>query len=268
MEIVDADPARLWRLYADHAAVLFRGGPRPTFHASDRWFFAATGSDHVDMNQAALFGEADAADAELLARQVLEAGVPCLLGCSDGVLERVAPALTGAGFARLPNREAVFRRPGPPQALEPSAFVVQRVRSNADVEAMQAIFEEAHGYDRALIAALYGDRIRADDGFSAWIAWDGSEPISFAIVVEVGASLSIWEVMTPERHRRRGGARAVVSAALARAGASAARPIEETLFWASPAGRPLYEAMGFVIADEVDAWTLGASAEDLAAVGA
>ena len=36
----------------------------------------------------------------------------------------------------------------------------------------------------------------------------------------------------------------------------------------SPAGRPLYEAMGFVVADEVDAWTLGASAEDLAAVGA
>lgn len=41
---------------------------------------------------------------------------------------------------------------------------------------------------------------------------------------------------------------------------------EEVLFWASPAGRPLYEAMGFVIADEVDAWAIGASAEDLAAV--
>jgi GNAT superfamily N-acetyltransferase len=238
------------------------------FHATDRWFFAATGSDHVDMNQAALFGEADAEDAALLASQVVKAGVPCLLGCSDGVLERAAPALTAAGFARLPNREAIFWRPGPPPSIEPAGFEVRRVRSDVDVVAMLAIFEEAHGYDPTSIAALYGGRIKGDDGFSAWLAWDGPDPISFTIVVEVGTALSIWEVMTPERHRRRGGARAVVNAALAGAAAVAARTIEETLFWASPAGRPLYEAMGFVVADEVDAWALGASAEDLAAVGA
>ncbi len=220
------------------------------------------------MNQAALFGEADADDAALLARQVVEASVPCLLGCSDGVLDRVAHALTAGGFARLPKREAIFWRPGPPQALEPSNFEVRRVRTDVDVAAMLAIFEEAHGYDSASIGALYGGRVKDDDGLSAWLAWDGPEPISFTIVVEVGTALSIWEVMTPERHRRRGGARAVVNAALAGAAAVAIRPIEETLFWASPAGRPLYEAMGFVIADEVDAWALGASPEDLAAVGA
>lgn len=220
------------------------------------------------MNQAALFGDADADDATLLVGQVLEAGVPCLLGCSNGVLDRASPALTAGGFAQLPDREAIFWRPGPPQALEPSAFEVRRVRSDADVVAMQAIFEEAHGYDPASIAALYGGRVKGDDGLSAWIAWDASEPISFTIVIEVGAVLSIWEVMTPVRHRRRGGARAVVNAALAGAAAAASRPIEETLFWASPAGRPLYEAMDFVVGDEVDAWVLGASAEDLAAVGA
>jgi hypothetical protein len=268
LAIVGADPARLWRLYAEHAAVLFRGGPRPTFDATDRWFFAATGSDHVDMNQAALFGPAGAEDAELLAQRVLAADVPCLLGCSDGVVERVAPVLTAAGFERMPKREAIFWRRGPPQASEPSAFDVRRVRSDPDIVAMQAIFEEAHGYDPASIAALYGGRVKGDDGLSAWLAWDGTEPISFTIVIELGPTLSIWEVMTPVRHRRRGAARAVVSAALAGAAAVAAVPIEETLFWASPAGRPLYEAMGFHIADDVDAWALGASAEDLAAVGA
>ena len=60
----------------------------------------------------------------------------------------------------------------------------------------------------------------------------------------------------------------MVNAALACAAAVAARPIEGTLFWASPARRPLYEAMGFVIADDADARSLGARAEDLAAAGA
>ena len=265
---VRAEASRLWSLYAQHAAVLFRSGPNPDFHATDRSFFVASGSDHVDMNQAALFGPADAEDAERLAAWVVSAGVPCLLACSDGVLERVEPALRQAGFVHLPTREAIFRRPGPPKQPEASAFEVRRVDRDGDVAAMLGIFEEAHGYDPASIAALYGGRVHGDPDFSAWLAWEGPEPISFVIVIAVGASLSIWEVMTPQRHRRRGGARAVVEAALAGVAAERSEPVEETLFWASPAGRPLYEAMGFVIADEIDAWTLGASAEDLAAVGA
>ena len=260
--------ARLWRLYAHHAALLFSSGPRPSVQTTDRWFFAATGSDHVDMNQGALFGEASADDATLLANAVLDAGYrACSVvrtGCSS---ESRRP-----WRERVSSRSRIERRcsGGPARSSRqlPSAFDVRRVRSDADIAAMQAIFEEAHGYEPEAIARLYGDRVKGDDGFSAWLAWDGDEPVSFTIVIEVGASLSIWEVMTPKRHRRRGAARAVVTSALAGAAAVAARPIEETLFWSSPAGRPLYESMGFAIADHVDAWAIGASAEDLEAVGA
>ncbi|HUQ43792.1 MAG TPA: GNAT family N-acetyltransferase [Candidatus Limnocylindria bacterium] len=263
-----AEAARLWRRYADHAAVLFRSGPRPTMEFTDQWFVVASGAQHVDMNQGALYGEATAEDAERLASRVLAAEVPCLLGCSDGVQERVAGTLRAAGFEQLPNREAMFRRPGLPEVPEPSPFEVRRVRSRDDFAAMQSIFLEAHGYSPESIERIYGGRVTGDDGFSAWLAWDGGEPVSFTIVIEVGPSLSIWEVMTPPRHRRRGAARAVVAGALASVANSATQQIEETLFWASPAGRPLYERMGFVVADEVDAWTIGASPEDLAAVGA
>lgn len=262
------DAATLWRLYAEHAALLFAGGPRPTIHVNARWLFAASGTPHVDMNQGALFDGATAADAEALARQVLAADVPCLLGCSDGILERVAPTLARAGFMPLPNQEALFWRPGPPAPPGPTAFEVRRVRTDTEVKGMLAIIEEAHGYDPAMIDRLYGGRVRGDDGLSAWIAWEGAVPVSFAIVIEVGSSLSLWEVQTPVRHRRRGAARAVVAAALVGAAAGARQPIQETLFWASPAGRPLYDSMGFVIGDLVDAWAIGASAEDLAAVGA
>ena len=260
--------ASLWRLYGRHAVALFASGPRPSAHVTDRWFFAATGTDHLDMNQAVLFGDATLEDAEAIARIVLEAEVPCLLGCSDGVLERVAPALHSAGFEQMPKREAMYWRPGPPETPGPSPFEIRRVRSDLEVAGMLAIVEEAHGYDPAMVDQLYGDRARGDDGFSAWIAWDGAEPVSFMIAIAIAGSLSLWEVQTPVRHRRRGAARAVVAGGLAGAAAAARQPIEDTLFWASPAGRPLYEAMGFIEADLVDAWSLGARPEDLAAVGA
>jgi hypothetical protein len=262
------DAATLWRRYAEHAALLIAGGPNPTLHVDDRWFFAGTGTQHVDMNQGALFDAATVEDAEAIAWLVVGAEVPCLLGCSAGVEERAAPSLVRAGFVPLPNQEALFWRAGPPAPPGETPFEVRRVRTDTEVAGMLAIIEEAHGYDPAMIDRLYGGRVRVDDGLSAWIAWEGSDPISFAIVIEVGSSLSLWEVQTRVRQRRRGAGRAVVAGALAGAGAAAHRPIEETLFWASPAGLPLYASMGFVVGDLVDAWAIGASPEDLAAVGA
>ena len=259
---------RLWERYGRHAELVFRGGPGPASHATARSFAAMSGAEHVDLNQAALFGAATAGDAEALVTEVLDAGVPCLLACSDGVLGRVAVVLSAAGFVQLPQREALFRQPGSPPSPLPSPFSVRSVRTPADVGAMRSLFAEAHGYGPALIDRLYGERVGANDGFSAWIAWDGPEPVSFAIVTSTSNSLALWDVMTPMRQRRRGGARAVVSHALADVAANSTTPIEETIFWSTPLGRPLYEAMGFVIADDIDAWTLGASEEDLAAVGA
>jgi len=74
-------------------------------------------------------------------------------------------------------------------------------------------------------------------------------------------------MMTPPRHRRRGAARAVLTRALAEAAAEGG-PVDQIVFWSTPLGRPLYESLGFEVADVLQVWTLGASPEDMAAVGA
>ena len=132
---------------------------------------------------------------------------------------------------------------------------------------MQAMFLEVHGYGRDVTDGLHAEPIRAG-AIAGWLAWDGGEPVSFALVTRVAGTLSMWEVMTPARHRRRGAGRAVVIEALRAAADAAPEPIAETVFWSSPAGAPLYEALGFRMVDTVRAWTRGASDADLAAVGA
>ena len=245
------------------------GGPAPAAYVDEHTIFVASGAQHVDMNQAIVLPGATEADARRLLDRILPADVPVLLGCSDGAQEGVAQILTEGGFVPLPLREALFWMRGVPAAA-PAPFDVRPVASDADVVAMQALFEEAHGYETELTGAVYGRIVRSGGPATGWIAWDGIEPVSFAIVTSAAGSLSLWNVLTPPRHRRRGAARAVVAAALAAAAArshAAGVPIEQTFFWSSPAGRPLYEAMGFVIADNVDAWVLGASEADLAAIG-
>jgi predicted acetyltransferase len=73
-------------------------------------------------------------------------------------------------------------------------------------------------------------------------------------------------MMTSPRHRRRGAARAVLTQALADT-ATDGGSVETTVFWSTPLGRPLYESLGFEVADHLTVWTLGASPEDMAAVG-
>lgn len=265
------DAASVWRLYAAHAAIVFSGGPAPSAYATDRSFFVPSGAQHVDLNQAALFGAATSSDAHEVLERIQAAGVPVLLGCSNGVEGRVGAVLADAGFRWMPNRERLFWMPGAPEPAAHPAFEVRRVATDADVAAMQAIFAEAHDYAPELIGAMYRELLRSGDAASGWLAWDGDEFVSFAIVTQAQASLGLWEVMTPVRHRRRGAARTLVAtalAAVARTAGGAGRSIEQTLFWSSPAGQPLYESMGFRVADTVDVWTLGASEADLAAVGA
>ncbi len=262
--------ARLWRLYARHAAIVLGGGPASTVALDERWFVVTSGSGHVDLNQGAVFGGAGTADVVALGVVAAMADVPMLLGCSAtaGTVDDIDAPLAAAGFVPLAATERLFQMAGVPKlAAEPPPFAVRRVASDLDHQAMHAMFLEVHGYVRDLTEALFGRPIRSGS-ISGWLAWDGEEAVSFAIVARVERSLSIWEVMTPLRHRRRGAGRAIVIEALGAEAAAAREPIAETLFWSSPAGKPLYDALGFREVDTVRAWARGASDDDLAAVGA
>ena len=260
----------LWRSYAAHAALAFRGGPAPDTHARDSSLLVVSGAPHVDLNHAALFADATVEDALEIVALIEAAKVPVLLGCSAGLDERAKEVLANAGFVHARNAERLFWFPETIGVVEHPPFDVRRVESDSDVEAMVEIFVEGHGYAAELVREMYGTALRMDDRARGWLAWDGAEPVSFAIVTANEGTLSLYDVTTPTRHRRRGAGRCVVANALAATAEHAARsgsPITQTFFWSSPAGQPLYETMGFLPADVVDVWTIGASAEDLAAVG-
>ena len=115
---------------------------------------------------------------------------------------------------------------------------------------------------------MYGRDLLTSAGVGCWLAWDGSEPVSWTFVTRVDGTSALFDMMTPPQHRRRGAARNVLTRALADAAARDVGRTESTAFWATPMGRPLFEALGFWVADDVTLWTYGASADELAAVGA
>lgn len=260
--------ADLWLTYARHAALLFATGPRPQSAKTDCRFVALSGAPHLELNQAALYGQATEADAREIARLALDCDVPMLVARSHSVPDTVAEPLRAARFARLAVVEHTYWMPGVPALRIAGSFAVRAMASDDDHRAMESMFAEVHGYSRSIIASLFGRAVRAGDGVTGWMAWDGSEPVSSLLVTECDGWLGLWDVMTPARHRRRGAASQLIVAALNEVARTAARPIVGTLFWSSPAGAPLYEALGFRVGDTLDAWALGATPAELAASGA
>ena len=97
-----------------------------------------------------------------------------------------------------------------------------------------------------------------------WLAWDGGEPISVVWIVHHEDVLGVMEMMTPARHQRRGAGRALLTHALA---AEWRDDTEFTVLLATPAGRRLYESVGFETSDEVMTRFRGLDDAVLAAIG-
>ncbi len=256
------DAAALWETFAEHAPRVRPGGRAPARAAGNGWFAMLTGEAHPDLNECVLTSRATAADAADLVAFVAAAGVPALVSVASGAEADATAPLAAAGFARAPAREPLMWCPARPRR-ETGGLRVEEVRSPARRAQAVAIIAEAHVMepdvaDRAL--AALPDR---DGRVAAWLAYEGAEPVS-VVWATPGARIGIWSMMTPVQHRRKGGARAVLTCALE---ALWGPGTEGAFLFSTPAGRPFYEAVGFTAVDDATTWTRGASAGFLAAIG-
>jgi hypothetical protein len=256
------DAAALWETFAEHAPRVRPGGRAPARGSGSGWFAMLTGEAHPDLNESVLTSRAGAADAAELVAFVAAAGVPALVSVASGAGPEVTAPLAAAGFARAPAPEPLMWSPARPPRTA-AGLRVEEVRSASERASAVSIVAGAH-----MMAVEVADRTLAplpdpDGRVAAWLAYDGREPIS-VVWATPGRRIGIWSMMTPAQQRRRGGARAVLTCALA----ALWRPDTEGAFlFSTAAGRPFYEAVGFTAVDDASTWTRGASAEFLAAIG-
>jgi hypothetical protein len=142
-------------------------------------------------------------------------------------------------------------------------FRVARARDRGELDEAIAIAVEAHVVDAASARRTLGRDVREDEGVGTWIAWDGDDPVS-VVWLTTGEDIGVWSMMTPVRHRRRGAGRAVLTAALGDVWSGTTR---SALLWSTPAGRALYELVGFTAVAEGISWVPAGFDAEVAALG-
>lgn len=246
---MDADA--LWHRFAAHLARLYAGLDL-TFERGPGWLAVLSNEQHTDVNICALLSDATRRSSEAVVGLLTRAEVPGVVSASTSLDAGAVEPLGAAGFVAAPLSEPLMWLESRP-SRSTSEFEVRRVGTNEELSQAIAIAAEAHAIDGALLARLLARNVRTDDDVTTWIAWSGNEAVSVAWATR-GPELGVWQMMTPARHRRRGAARATLTTAL---GELWDDGVEGAFLWASPAGRPLYERVGFRVVQERQVWVLG-----------
>ena len=257
---VDVEGA--WTTFAEHAARLYRVGPEHT-PSGARWRAVVSGGDHPDLNPAVLLPGATADDAAGLLAALAAADVPGLISPSDLADAGAAETLRAGGYVAAPLPEALMRCTALPDRVE-GAFRVARVRNRGELDVAIGVAAETHVVDVASAERTLAREVHEGEDVGTWIAWDGDQPASVVWLTAAGDEIGVWSMMTPVRHRRRGAGRAVLTAALDDVWNGTTRA---ALLWSTPAGRPLYESVGFTAVAEGISWVPAGFEAEVAALG-
>ncbi len=252
---------RAWRVFEELTAAFDAGGEGGTAHAGQGWFASLSNTPNGELNVCGLTARADRQSADELI-DLLGADQPAIVFTSGALTAAARAPLLGAGFELAETAEPLMRC-GQPPAVAAAPFRVAPATRESDVELAIDVTAEAHRVDRSLLAASIGIGARSD-GREVWLAWDGEEAVSALWLAREGGTIGVMEMMTPKRHQRRGAGRCLLTGALT---ATWDATIAEAVLLATPAGRGLYESVGFVAVDEALTCVRGLDDDVLGAIG-
>ena len=253
---------RVWDAYQAVGSRLYGAGLRASIHRRSTWFALLSGEQEGELNVCGLLPGATSASAAELTSAIDGLGVPAIIFVSEFAEPAAGDHLAAEGYETAEVEEPLMRSDRPPSPVV-SDFAVRPAANAAEIAAAIALTSEAHAVRRDLLERTFAQAAK-DTSIRVWLALDGDEPVSVAWLGRDGEALGVKEMMTPERHQRRGAGRAVLTAALA----AEWRP--ETRFSyliATPAGRRLYESIGYIAVDRVRTRYRGLSPDVLAAIG-
>jgi hypothetical protein len=255
------DTDALWLRFADHLARLY-APVGPTFERGPGWLAVISREQHTDINICVLLSDATQRSSEALVCLVKTVDVPAVVSVPTELDEGTLEPLQGAGFVPEPLSEPLMWLGSRP-SQSAGDFVIRRVRTREDLSRAIEVAAEGHGFEPALLSRVLSRDVQADQDVATWIAWSDEEAASVAWLTS-GPKIGVWQMNTPARHRRRGAARQTLAAALNELWDD---ETEGAFLWASPAGRPLYERVGFTVVAERRVWVLGGDEAASIAVG-
>lgn len=210
-----------------------------------------SGGPTADFNMALIDSGADEALLGEFVERMTKVALPAVFMLSSACAERLGPLAKKNGLVEAGTAPLMALSVTAPLAKAPG-FAVGRA---SDVKALSVVADlvaDAFELDRQWVGRTFCASALLDaPALSFFLASRDGEPYSAVTTTAGGTTVGIWSMATPENRRRRGAGRAALLGAIEHHQALGA-----TTFYliATPAGKPLYDSVGFRTVEEFPIW--------------
>ena len=244
---------QLWALCGLGSCQFWRGSPNGEEWMRPAAALAMSGEPDPQMNWAIVAAGGDAqADLRACVQRLRERQLPGYVLLASAVADDLAATARELGLGG-PSRTPLMRREGhrsPPVDLR--GLTVDFVRDAHGLRDAVAVAAAAFAADRELLGRAWSRVLLAPTAVELFVARRGAEPLSCVFATRTGGAVGIWAMATAPSRQRQGAGRALLSGVLSHHDDSA----DFFYLFASSAGRPLYESLGFAVIDVAANWTV------------
>ncbi len=248
----------LWRSGGDALVSLFRHSPRFYAELSNAGTLSLSGEQAADLNFAII---KDGPNAARCLRKFFQSSVemdcPCMFLLEHGGSEELAAVAKEIGltFAATVPLMACER---PQYHVSNQDLTIRRVTNSDDLLASQSIIAKTFSLAQFAVENVFSEKFAEQHDVDVFVAYEGDVSVCTVQATHHGSEVGIWCMATDPEHQRRGFGRATLEYALKDLMDRGA-----TCFYlfATQAGRPLYESVGFEQMDIGAIWLSGTSSQ-------
>jgi GNAT superfamily N-acetyltransferase len=184
-------------------------------------------------------------------------GLPLLALAPRGAAERVRPVARQKGFAQAGEMPVMRLKAEAGLALQGECELTP-VRGTDDVETAGRLQAEAFGLPQAAMTRLLEASLTCPTPPQIFIAARDGVAMSTVTITPHGDTAGVWTMATPQAHQRKGIGRALLTRVLRDLRGDGVRRF---YLFATEAGKPLYDSLGFETVATLNAWISGTSVQ-------
>lgn len=248
---------RLWAFARRDLVALLSYVDGSELRLASRALIGFTGGLTADFNLALIDACSD--DEALFVEYVelaYKRGLPSLFMLSDACAGRLERLAKGLGLTEAGTAPLMALQEGPAFQTQ-TAFAVERVTEKAGMGVEADLVASAFALDREWVGRTFcAEALLEAPAVSFFLACKEGEAFSAVTTTTSGTTVGIWSMATPANRQRMGAGRAALVGAIEHH-----RRFGATTFFliATPAGKPLYESLGFSTVEAAHLWVAGPS---------
>ena len=249
----------LWQMAVEVLGPWFRLVPEGEVRATDQGWLALSGEPVADLNLGYVDrGPAAAAQLQDFAEAIRSRDVPALVLLSPAVANDLAPTARALGLQPAGSMPLMVFEPAAGSIRpDPAGYRVEPATA-ADLPAIRQLVASAFSLPRTSVDQVLPPAVLDVPDLTLFLTLRAGEPVSTVAATCHGATIGLWNMATQPERQRQGAGRATLEAAIAY---HRARGAQRFYLGATPAGKALYDRVGFQTLEETPIWMAGHSTQ-------